>query len=96
MIHEIGWILHGAVSHLAIRRHLFHANLTVPVDLVLDAQIDSFLAGFEPMLERMRKERRAGPSSSEAQAHLAGPRSMRAFGAGLHKSRQLTSNGTRD
>lgn len=56
VIHEIGWILHGAVSHLAIRRHLFHANLRVPVDLVLDAQIDSFLAGFEPMIERLRKE----------------------------------------
>ena len=56
VIHEIGWILHGAVSHLAIRRHLFHANVDVPVDLVLDAQIDSFLAGFEPMLVRLRKE----------------------------------------
>ncbi len=33
IIHEIGWILHGAVSHLAIRRHLFHANLSVPEKL---------------------------------------------------------------
>lgn len=56
VIHEIGWILHGAVSHLAIRRHLFHANVTVPVDLVLDAQIDSFLAGFESMVERLVEE----------------------------------------
>jgi AcrR family transcriptional regulator len=72
VIHEIGWVLHGAVSHLAIRRHLFHANLTVPVDLVLDAQIDSFLAGFEPMvaglkhrsgakLLRARKTKRLAP-----------------------------------
>jgi len=53
VVHEIGWILHGAVSHLAIRRHLFHANVTVPVELVIDAQIDSFLAGFGPMLERL-------------------------------------------
>ncbi len=61
VVHEIGWILHGAVSHLAIRRHLFHANLTVPVERVLDAQIDSFLAGFEPMIERLRKEKPSGP-----------------------------------
>ena len=37
VIHEIGWILHGAVSHLAIRRHLFHAvsytHLTLPTIL---------------------------------------------------------------
>ena len=71
VVHEIGWILHGAVSHLAIRRHLFHANLTVPVDLVLDAQIDSFLAGFEPMLEVLGKrggEARARGTASRAPA----------------------------
>lgn len=54
LIHEIGWTLHGAVSHLAIRRHLFHANLSVPEDLVLDAQISAFLAGFRQMVEQMR------------------------------------------
>lgn len=54
VVHEIGWILHGAVSHLAIRRHLFHANLTVPVEVVLDAQIDAFLAGFEPMIAGLK------------------------------------------
>jgi AcrR family transcriptional regulator len=54
VIHEIGWILHGAVSHLAIRRHLFHANPTVPVATVINAQIATFLAGFEPMLTHLR------------------------------------------
>jgi AcrR family transcriptional regulator len=53
VIHEIGWILHGAVSHLAIRRHLFHANLTVPEELVVNAQIATFLAGFEPMVAEL-------------------------------------------
>jgi AcrR family transcriptional regulator len=53
VIHEIGWVLHGAVSHLAIRRHLFHANLSVPEELVLDAQITSFLAGFRQMVEQI-------------------------------------------
>ena len=61
VVHEIGWILHGAVSHLAIRRHLFHANVSVPVDLVLDAQIDSFLAGFEPMIEGLKHRSGAKP-----------------------------------
>jgi AcrR family transcriptional regulator len=64
VIHEIGWILHGAVSHLAIRRHLFHANLSVPVDLVLDAQIDSFLAGFGPMIERLGRDARGRPATT--------------------------------
>jgi AcrR family transcriptional regulator len=55
IIHEIGWVLHGAVSHLAIRRHLFHANLTVPVDLVVSAQITAFLVGFASMVEDLRR-----------------------------------------
>ena len=57
VVHEIGWVLHGAVSHLAIRRHLFHANLSVPEDLVLDAQITSFLAGFDTMVAEIRSHR---------------------------------------
>ena len=73
VVHEIGWILHGAVSHLAIRRHLFHANVTVPVDLVLDAQINSFLAGFEPMLDRLRKRPRPKPGVGEG-TRRASPR----------------------
>ena len=58
IIHEIGWILHGAVSHLAIRRHLFHANLSVPEKLVLEAQIATFLAGFETTVARLRSASR--------------------------------------
>jgi AcrR family transcriptional regulator len=54
IIHEIGWVLHGAVSHLAIRRHLFHANLNVPEDLVVNAQITAFLVGFASMVEELR------------------------------------------
>src|SRR5690606_25992842 len=58
VVHEISWILHGAVSHLAIRRHLFHANLSVPEDLVLDAQITSFIAGFEATVASLATGRR--------------------------------------
>ena len=60
VIHEIGWILHGAVSHLAIRRHLFHANLTVPVELVLDAQI-------ELVPRRLRADARAAAQGEATQ-----------------------------
>jgi hypothetical protein len=61
VVHEIGWVLHGAVSHLAIRRHLFQANLAVPEELVLDAQITSFLAGFDPMVAEIRSGQAARP-----------------------------------
>lgn len=61
VVHEIGWVLHGAVSHLAIRRHLFQANLAVPEELVLGAQITSFLAGFDPMVAEIRSGQAARP-----------------------------------
>lgn len=57
LIHEIGWVLHGAVSHLAIRRHLFHANVNVPVDLVVNAQITAFLIGFPSMVKEFRRRK---------------------------------------
>lgn len=47
VVHEIGWVLHGAVSHLAIRRHLYAASAGVPVSEVLTMHVASFLAGFE-------------------------------------------------
>lgn len=71
VIHEIGWILHGAVSHLAIRRHLFHANLTVPEDLVVNAQITSFLAGFEAMIEQLRTGENDRPAAVDRPARRA-------------------------
>jgi hypothetical protein len=81
VIHEIGWILHGAVSHLAIRRHLFHANLTVPVDSCSTRRSRAFLAGFEPMLdtETWGRHKPAGEEDESASA------------AGQGLSRQLTS-----
>jgi len=46
LLHEIGWILHGAVSHFAIRRHLYHASQDVTEDRVLALHIRSFLTAF--------------------------------------------------
>jgi AcrR family transcriptional regulator len=45
---EIGWILHGAVSHFAIRRHLYNASKTLPETNVTALHIVSFLTGFGP------------------------------------------------
>lgn len=47
---EISWILHGAISHLAIRRHIYHNDSQLPVEKVIALQIDSFLAGLPAVL----------------------------------------------
>lgn len=54
LIHEIGWVLHGAVSHLAIRRHIYGADDRLPVAPVLALQIRSFLDGFESAVRMAR------------------------------------------
>ncbi|MGP8122097.1 MAG: TetR/AcrR family transcriptional regulator [Xanthobacteraceae bacterium] len=46
VMHEIGWMLHGAVSHFAIRRRLYAAIPAIPDDRVLALQVRMFLAGF--------------------------------------------------
>lgn len=49
-LQEIGWILHGAVSHLAIRRHIYHDKTPLDVEKVLALQVKSFLAGLKAIL----------------------------------------------
>jgi len=44
-LHELGWVLHGAVSHLAIRQHVYGASQAVPVADVLALHVASFLDG---------------------------------------------------
>lgn len=48
--HELGWMLHGAVSHLAIRRHIYGNTNATPVDEVLAMQVKLFLAGLAAAL----------------------------------------------
>ncbi|HEX8011666.1 MAG TPA: helix-turn-helix domain-containing protein [Casimicrobiaceae bacterium] len=48
--HELGWTLHGAVSHLAIRRHIYHSDNPVPVDEVIAMHVRVFLAGLPAAL----------------------------------------------
>ena len=43
--HELGWLLHGAVSHLAIRQHVYDASQSVPPADILAIQITAFLHG---------------------------------------------------
>lgn len=49
-LHEMGWTLHGAISHYAIRRHLYGASHILPEDKVIALQIRMFMAGFESMV----------------------------------------------
>jgi AcrR family transcriptional regulator len=51
LVQEICWILHGAVSHLAIRRHIYHDQTALAVEKVIALQIKSFLAGLKNTLD---------------------------------------------
>lgn len=44
--HEIGWTLHGALSHYAIRRHIYGFTQHVPEDTVVAVHVAHFLGGF--------------------------------------------------
>jgi len=47
---EISWILHGAVSHLAIRRHIYRDKTPLAIEKVIALQVRSFLAGLRAIL----------------------------------------------
>jgi len=59
-MHEIGWILHGAVSHLAIRRHIYELSQEIDEDEVLALHVRSFIAGFMPAVEAAKSGRANG------------------------------------
>ncbi|HEY1944877.1 MAG TPA: TetR/AcrR family transcriptional regulator [Roseiarcus sp.] len=44
--HEIGWTLHGALSHYAIRRHIYGFAQHAPEDTVVAVHVAHFLGGF--------------------------------------------------
>ena len=50
-IHEMAWTLHGAISHYAIRRHLYHASHVLPEHKVVAMHVRMFMAGFESMVQ---------------------------------------------
>ena len=49
-LQEVGWVLHGAVSHLAIRRHIYHGDTPLEVEKIISLQVTSFLAGLNAIL----------------------------------------------
>jgi AcrR family transcriptional regulator len=55
---EIAWTLHGAVSHFAIRRHLYMASQSVNADDVLALHIRAFLAAFADIVAEARARER--------------------------------------
>ena len=46
IVHEIGWILHGAVSHLAIRRQIYQLSQDIDEDQILALHVRTFITGF--------------------------------------------------
>jgi AcrR family transcriptional regulator len=55
-LQEIGWILHGAISHLAIRRHIYHDKTPFDVQKVIALQVKSFLGGLKAILPTAIKQ----------------------------------------
>jgi hypothetical protein len=47
---EVGWMLHGAVSHLAIRRRIYSNDNTTPTDAVIAMHVRAFLASVPVLL----------------------------------------------
>jgi len=43
--HELGWMLHGGISHLAIRRHIYHNATPTAAHEVIAMYVRAFVAG---------------------------------------------------
>ena len=52
LVQELGWALHGNVSHLAIRRHIYHDGTALDVNRVIALHVTTFLAGIEAVLRQ--------------------------------------------
>jgi AcrR family transcriptional regulator len=50
VVQELGWTLHGAVSHLAIRRHIYRNATNLEVEKVVSMHVRVFLAGVREIL----------------------------------------------
>jgi AcrR family transcriptional regulator len=53
--HEISWALHGNLSHLAIRRHIYQNLNQPPAAEVISVQVRVFLAGLPAVLSPLRR-----------------------------------------
>lgn len=48
--HEIGWMLHGNISHLAIRRHIYGDDTAIDPETVVTLQVNAFIAALPAVL----------------------------------------------
>ena len=66
---EIGWLLHGAISHLAIRRHVYFNDNPTPAHTVIALQVRAFLASVPVLLPALAAAPvlAAAPASAAAQ-----------------------------
>lgn len=53
--HEIAWVLHGAVSHFAIRRHIYGASQAVSPERMIAMQVRAFIDGFGAAVAEARR-----------------------------------------
>lgn len=51
LVQELGWALHGNISHLAIRRHIYHDQTAMAPERVVALHITTFLAGVRAVLQ---------------------------------------------
>lgn len=61
---EIGWILHGNISHLAIRRHVYGDTTSIDVPFVISMHITAFLESMPRILERAGQEHKRATAST--------------------------------
>jgi AcrR family transcriptional regulator len=54
LLHEMGWALHGNVSHFAIRRHIYAASQQILEERVVALHVRLFLTGFAEMAAAAR------------------------------------------
>jgi AcrR family transcriptional regulator len=52
LMQELGWVLHGNISHLGIRRHVYKDTTSVPVDTVIVMHVTAFLASIPVLCKR--------------------------------------------
>ena len=55
---ELGWVLHGAVSHLAIRRHVYGNENPLPAPEAIALQVRVFLGGLHAFLPAVSRRSR--------------------------------------
>ena len=57
-VHEVGWTIHGAISHYAIRRHIYRASHVIPQDMVVAMHVRVFLSGFDSIVSQFERVER--------------------------------------